>query len=255
MTVNHFNKLMLPISILAISFVLFAASGPKPAPEIGKVINYQGAEYTVFTADPAKHQLTLHWKNADGRLHSSIGNLLKAENGKKIVMITNAGMYTPTQAPVGLYIEKGNKMIPLNTNECDGNFCLKPNGVLYLDRGGPHVTATENYLRETIGKQVHYATQSGPMLVIDGKVHPAFNVKSTSFYIRSGVGIDSIGNVVFAISNQPVNFHSFAMLFKDVFECKNALYLDGAISLMYLPNIRDDRGGKFGPMISVSELP
>ena len=246
---------MLSISILAISFALYAASWQIPSTKIGKVINYQGAEYSVFTADPAKHKITLHWKNADGLLYSSIGNLLKTDNDQKIVMVTNAGMYTPAQAPVGLYIENGVEMVSLNTSNCDGNFCLKPNGVLYIEKSGPHVTAAENYSRETIGKQVHYATQSGPMLVIDGKVHPAFNTSSTSLYIRSGVGIDSMGKTVFAISNQPVNFHAFAMLFKDVFGCKNALYLDGAISLMYLPNIRDDRGGKFGPMISVSELP
>lgn len=170
-------------------------------------------------------------------------------------MVTNAGMYTPTQAPVGLYIENGIEMVSLNTSNCDGNFCLKPNGVFYTDKNGPHVTASENFENETVNKQVHYATQSGPMLVIDGKLHPAFNATSTSPYIRSGVGIDSTGKTVFAISNQPVNFHAFATLFKDVFACKNALYLDGAISLMYLHNIRNDRGGKFGPMISVSELP
>jgi len=255
MTVTHFNKFMLPISILAVSIALYAASGQKPATEIGKVINYRGTEYTVFTADPAKHKITLHWKNADGLLYSSIGNLLKTNNDQKIVMVTNAGMYTPMQAPVGLYIEKGVEMVSLNTNNCDGNFCLKPNGVFYTDKSGPHVTASENFENETVNKQVNYATQSGPMLVIDGKLHPAFNAVSTSLYIRSGVGIDSTGKAVFAISNQPVNFHTFATLFKDVFGCKNALYLDGAISLMYLPKIKDDRGGKFGPMISVSELP
>jgi uncharacterized protein YigE (DUF2233 family) len=255
MTVKHFNKLMLPLGILAIIIGLFAALGHSSNPKTDKLISYHGTEYTTFTADPAKHQIMLHWKNENGQPYSSIGNLLKAQKDAKVLMVTNAGMYTPKQAPVGLYIENGAKLIPLNTNNCDGNFCLKPNGVFYIDKSGPHITATENYLKETVNKSVNYATQSGPMLVIDGNLHPAFNATSSSLYIRSGVGIDSTGKTVFVISNQPVNFHTFASLFKDVFGCKNALYLDGAISLMYLPNIRDDRGGNFGPIISICELP
>jgi uncharacterized protein YigE (DUF2233 family) len=255
MTVKHFNKLMLPLGILAMIIGLYAALGRTPAPTLGKLIRYKGTEFTVFTTDPAKHQITLHWKNAEGQPYSSIGNILKAQKGKKVLMVTNAGMYTPKQAPVGLYIENGTKMVSLNTNDCKGNFCLKPNGVFYIDKVGPHITATKNYLKETVDKSVNYATQSGPMLVINGKLHPAFNATSNSLYIRSGVGIDSTGKAVFAISNQPVNFHTFATLFKDIFGCNNALYLDGAISLMYLPDIRDDRGGNFGPIISVSDVP
>ena len=99
---------------------------------------------------------------------------------------------------------------------------------------------------------IKHATQSGPMLVVDGKIHPAFNPKSTNFYIRNGVGVMADGNVIFIMSEQPVTFYEFAQVFRDRFKCQNALYLDGAISKMYLPGHKLlDTKGKFAGMIAV----
>jgi uncharacterized protein YigE (DUF2233 family) len=91
------------------------------------------------------------------------------------------------------------------------------------------------------------------MLVINGNLHPKFNKGSSNTNIRSGVGITATGQVIFAISDKPVNFYDFATLFRDGLHCANALYLDGAISQMYLPNSRRmDLGGDFGPIVSVT---
>ncbi|QHS58592.1 phosphodiester glycosidase family protein [Chitinophaga agri] len=71
---------------------------------------------------------------------------------------------------------------------------------------------------------------------------------------HSGVGILSNGNVVFIISKEAnTTFFDFASIFKDLFGCSDALYLDGAISKMYLPQHRpEDTGGDFGVIISVT---
>jgi len=60
--------------------------------------------------------------------------------------------------------------------------------------------------------------------------------------------------VVFAISEEPVNLYEFAVLFRDVLRCPDALYLDGVISSLYAPGLkRSDRKAELGPMIGVVE--
>ena len=53
--------------------------------------------------------------------------------------------------------------------------------------------------------------------------------------------------MVFAISETPVNFHTFARLFRDRIGCRNALYLDGTISQFY------DQGDFFGPPVFMTK--
>ena len=103
------------------------------------------------------------------------------------------------------------------------------------------------------GRNIDYANQSGPMLVINKRIHPVFRSRSDSLYIRNGVGIDDRGRVVFAISNEPVNFYTFARFFKQKMRCHNALYLDGNISRMYLPKKgRRSLDGNFAVIFAVT---
>ena len=74
-----------------------------------------------------------------------------------------------------------------------------------------------------------YATQSGPMLVIDGAIHPAFIIGSTDRKLRNGVGVSSPTGVHFVITKGWVNFHEFARFFRDGLGCDNALFLPGKI--------------------------
>ena len=92
------------------------------------------------------------------------------------------------------------------------------------------------------------------MLVINNEHHPAFNHGSKSKKLRSGVGIMEDGRMIFIISNNSItNFHDFATIFKDIYRCKNALFLDGVISKMYIKDINQELGGNFGPIISISK--
>ncbi|MCB0641349.1 MAG: phosphodiester glycosidase family protein, partial [Phaeodactylibacter sp.] len=179
---------------------------------------------------------------------------LMHKEGQRLVFATNAGMFSPSYQPQGLYVEDGRLIKPLDTiQEGYGNFYLQPNGVFCMDSNGTaHVAPTATFAQAL--DTVQFATQSGPMLVIDSAIHPAFTEGSHNKYIRSGVGVLNPHTLVFAISNQPVNFFDFGSLFKDYFGCRNALYLDGAISKMYLPEIgRFELDGQFGPMIGLVE--
>ncbi len=143
------------------------------------------------------------------------------------------------------------KRSPLNLESGDGNFFLKPNGVFLLaDDGTADITKSEDFQRSR--NRVRAATQSGPLLLIDGKINSAFKEGSTNRFVRSGVGLIDSHTVVFVISNEPVNFWDFAQFFRDVLRCRKALYLDGAISKFYLPGYSAGGNG-FGVLIGVAE--
>jgi len=91
------------------------------------------------------------------------------------------------------------------------------------------------------------------MLVIDGELHPRFIPNGTSKNVRNGVGTTTDGNrAVFAISNQVVNFHDFATLFRDHLNLPNALFFDGTISRLYDDaSGRSDFGWQMGPIVGV----
>ena len=229
-------------------------------PDTAYTINYRDQLFDVFETSPPSNesQIAFFLTDAKGKRYKSLGSLEESirNRGGKLVFATNAGMFSPRHEPVGLYIENGQELKKLdNRQDGKGNFYLLPNGVFFLTQSGEsHVMETRRFEQSEQQFQIEQATQSGPMLVIDGQLHPAFNEGSPNRHIRSGVGIISKDRVVFAISREVANFYDFAMLFKEQLGCEQALYLDGAISRMYLPEIgRTDTDGNFGAMIGVWE--
>src|SRR5262249_39716599 len=154
-----------------------------------------------------------------------------ADRGQHLLFAMNAGMYEADGTPVGLYVEGGLQLRSVNTANGPGNFHLKPNGVFFWKGTSAGVMETTRFVRAR--PAVDFATQSGPMLVIDGKLHPSFLPNSTSLKIRNGVGVKDSGQAIFAVSEQPVSFYGFATLFRDILGCANALYLDGSISTLF----------------------
>jgi uncharacterized protein YigE (DUF2233 family) len=160
-------------------------------------------------------------------------------------------MYRPDFSPVGLYVEHGKQLRPLNLASGKGNFCMKPNGVFALMKSGARIVESSRY--PTIKRSTIFATQSGPMLVLNGKLHPSFGRNSPSRLMRNGVGVVSPQQVVFAITEDPVNFHEFATFFRDGLHSPNALFLDGSISSLYSPKLkRNDAWAELGPMLAVT---
>lgn len=172
-------------------------------------------------------------------------------NGRRVVWAMNAGMYHPDRSPVGLLVSNAEERAPLVTRRGTGNFFLVPNGVFAVTRSSIDVETTSAW-QNGLHFEPEQATQSGPMLVVAGELHPAFEKDSPSRLIRNGVGIAAAG-VVMAISTSRVNFYEFASLMRDL-GCANALYLDGNVSSVFAPELeRRDSGLGLGPVIVVSE--
>ncbi|WP_137934631.1 phosphodiester glycosidase family protein [Mesorhizobium comanense] len=213
---------------------------------------FETASYFVCEVDPRRYSIELFWKDPAGKPYQSLHNLDNAQRaaGRTLLFATNAGMYHPDLRPVGLYVERGVEMAGVKTGSGSGNFSLQPNGIFYIGGGKAAVRATRDFVRKR--PSTDYATQSGPMLVIDGELHPKFQADSTSRKTRDGVGVRKDGVAVFAISNGTVTFHAFARLFRDALGCDNALFLDGSISSLLAPAInRNDDYWNLGPMIGV----
>lgn len=210
-------------------------------------------DFVTYIANPKKETVTFYYKNDKQANFQSLNNLKQwlNTNNKELVFAMNGGMYTKDKSPQGLFIENGLIKTKLDTSSSAGNFYLKPNGVFYLtNKNEAKVVTTETFINN---KNIKFATQSGPMLVVDGKIHNAFKVSSTNLNIRNGVGILPNGHVLFALSKKDVNFYDFASFFKEK-GCKNALYLDGFVSRMYCPShnwIQTD--GDFGVIIAVTK--
>ena len=173
----------------------------------------------------------------------------------------NAGMYNEQYAPIGYTVIEGKEIRALNLKQGGGNFHLLPNGVVWWDKAGKVRISESNALSEQLKNgqaQPWYASQSGPMLVIDNEIHPQFNADSTSAKFRNGIGVCSDGddnNIQFINSNQPVTFYQFAALFKDDLKCPNALFLDGGIaSSFYAPSIGKHDKKDMGVIIGVVEI-
>lgn len=212
-----------------------------------------GVHYVACTFDPARASIALRNRAADGKPYGAFEPLFRQmlAAGELPVFAMNGGMYESDETPVGFYVEDGKELKAANTRSGWGNFHLKPNGVFWLAEGKAGVEETGAYLSR--GAKPDFATQSGPMLVIEGRLHPAFLPDSDSLKIRNGVGVDREGRVHFVVSDDPVRFYDMAVLFRDALGCPNALFLDGSISSLYAPELgRFDRIYPMGPIITVS---
>ena len=214
---------------------------------------FEDVPMTVCTADPGTEDIRLFLNDEAGKPLGSFSAIADSlPKGQTLAFAMNAGMYHPDRRPVGLYVEEGREIAPIVTREGPGNFALLPNGVFCLSEGRASVIESRRFDRD--GVTCDYASQSGPMLVIDGVLHPKFLPKSDSRYYRNGVGVDADGRLHAVISDEPVNFHRFARFFRDVLQTPNALYFDGKVSRLYAPSLnRHDIGFPMGPMLGVVE--
>ncbi|CCV06558.1 conserved exported hypothetical protein [Mesorhizobium metallidurans STM 2683] len=226
--------------------------GELPAP--CRDFNFEAVPYVVCEIDLRGYDVGVFHAGADGKAYGSLEKFDKAMagEGRPVLLAMNAGMYHEDLSPVGLLVEEGHELAPLNLADGEGNFFLKPNGVFLVRKDGK-AAVMETNAYATARPDAAFATQSGPMLVIDGRLHPRFEENGVSRYIRNGVGVRDTDTVVLAISRSQVSFGSFARLFRDALHCPNALFFDGVVSAL---SNGDGTivGGKYpaGPIIAVS---
>ena len=216
---------------------------------------FEKASFTRCTVNPAKDDLRLFWRGTDDQplgFFSNLKSFVQSQN-LRLKFAMNAGMFRTDLSPAGHYVEQGTQYRQVMRKEGPGNFGMLPNGVFCKSVSTARVYETNDFVQQS--PACEYATQSGPMLVIDGKLHPRFLENSTSKFIRNGVGTSDHGNEIhFVISNTVVTFHQFARYFKDRLGINNALYLDGNVSNIFAPAIiRFGVGRPVGPMFAVVE--
>ena len=197
-------------------------------------------------------KLKLFLNDTQGLPYKKFSAIQKQNKNCQISFAMNAGMYHANFAPVGLYIENKKQISALNLQKNQfGNFFMQPNGVLAWNASKAQITTTDQYAKT--GFKADYATQSGPMLVINAQINRIFEKGAESLKIRNGVGIK--GNTLFfVISRKKINFYDFADIFKTQLKVEQALYLDGSISSAFIPQAkRNDQVYDLGPMLAYDQ--
>lgn len=215
---------------------------------------WNGLGFSICEVDTTTEDLRLFLTDPGGAAYGSFDavNARLGAQAEQLVFAMNAGMYHEDRSPVGHYRENGEDLRGIIASAGPGNFGMLPNGVFCIGADRAWVIETTEYETRDPA-DCRDATQSGPMLVIDGELHPRFLPDSTSRYIRNGVGVNADGTRAwFVMSRLPVTFHEFGSLFRDHLETPQALYFDGNISRLYAPQLdRNDLGFRMGPIVGV----
>ncbi len=225
--------------------------------------------YSLYVVNTTRMDMRIDDNKGRGATLLSQYKQLQATGIEPIAMM-NGGMFDPDYGPTGLLITP-QKHYALNEQTGTGNFYLNPNGVFVIDQKGKgFVMKTADFaskyaykFKKPLPKKVgdiKYATQSGPMLVINGKINKLFTKGSTNLNIRNGVGTFSDPNkthyVLMLLSEDKTNFYDFSFIFQSL-GADNALYLDGFVSRLFFKETPDskstpDNTQTLGPIISVS---
>ena len=235
------NRKILSFIIVAVGLIgIFA---------FAQIENENNSNILSHIVDLKKQDLKLYWKNGKGQNFKNFKSLNSWLNSKSEILVfaMNGGMYKKDFSPQGLFIENGIVKSKIDTLQNGyGNFYMQPNGIFYItNENKGFVCKTSDFRNENI----KYATQSGPLLMVNGKIHHKFRKGSKNLNIRNGVGILPNGKLIFAMSKQKINFYDFAEYFKSL-GCKDALYLDGFVSKTYLPEKGFNKmEGNFGVII------
>lgn len=214
---------------------------------------FDGSRFTVCPVDTARHTIDIVWADKGGMPYRAFHVYAENNDITGVRFAMNAGMFHLDGSPVGLLKVDGRQVERLQTADGPGNFHMKPNGVFFVAKGKVGIETSDDF---AVRKSVDAATQSGPMLLIKGALHPAFQNDGPSRLIRNGVGVRGSTKAFFAISEDPVSFGKFARLFRDRLDCSDALYFDGTVSSLWVPRqSREDKSVPFGPMIVVRDKP
>jgi uncharacterized protein YigE (DUF2233 family) len=238
---------------LLVVLVLLTACGsasPTQFPDSPcEIRSFEGSRFTVCSVSHGRVEVMSGSGAAPARTFADLEKSLGV-GAANVAFAMNAGMFDEQGRAIGLLVENGKQLHAINLHRGGGNFGLLPNGVFLVRASGTAEVVTGDRYRPS--PDIRFATQSGPMLVIDGKLHPKFDPDGESRNIRNGVGIAPNGTPMFVISNDSVSFGKLARFFRDDLKAQNALYFDGAVSSLWDPaDERRDMHDQLGPMVVV----
>lgn len=235
---------------LAAALLLAGCGAPaKPVDAACTAVIFEQARFTDCIARPGLDQVRLVTDPQLRDLPALIDRLGNAAAQVRFAM--NGGMYNDAGQPIGLAVNDGKLIHPLNRKPGPGNFHLLPNGVFSAEPDGWHVRTSDAFAALPPGR-ASMATQSGPMLVIAGQLHPKIAPDGTSLHVRNAVGIDAQRRAHFVISDEAVSFGKLARLLRDRLGCRDALFLDGSVSSLWDPAAgRIDQLAQLGPLLVV----
>lgn len=168
----------------------------------------------VFRIDLKKNKLDLIMAN-DLSLHNASVDAF-AHHTKALITI-NGGFFDQNYHPLGLRIGNQQQHSPLKR--------ISWWGIFYVKNQTPHLSSLGQYISDN---QVDFAVQSGPRLLIKGKI-PSLK---TGYAERSALGITPDGRVIILVTNNsPMTTTALAQLLKtSPLNCRDALNLDGGSS-------------------------
>jgi uncharacterized protein YigE (DUF2233 family) len=204
-----------------------AAAGPSAC----EAVTFEDVVLTHCVADPAQHRIGMANLGTDKQPFGSLGAFAGSVDPGTIAFAINGGMYGDDLKAIGYYVQNG----------------------VFFGTGGSWRVLGSNTFFETVGDRPEFGTQSGPLLLIDGNLHPEIQDDGPSKAIRNAVGVDASGKAHFVISGAPVSFGQLARYYRDVLKVSNALYLDGAMSSLWDPATERLDKGRVGPIIVVTK--
>ncbi len=229
------------------------ATGTTQVESACRSIIFEDTPLTHCLATPSRHRISMDLGPSGDEPYRSLTAYSREHSADTIAFAMNAGMYDEDGNPIGYFVEDGDRLQTLNTADGEGNFHMKPNGVFFGSGETWEVRTTEDFLAN-VRERPQFGTQSGPMLVVDGRLHPDISQDGESRLIRNAVGVDERGRAHFVISNAAISFGKLARFYRDELGVKNALYLDGNVSSLWNPATdRLDTGAPIGPIVVVEK--
>lgn len=247
-----------PVARVQVSGTPTQTAIPSPSATIASQVEstcrsviFENTPITDCIAIPERHRIATALANSDGANFRSLSAFAESRDPLTIAFAVNAGMFDDEGDPIGYFVEGGERTKELNTADGEGNFHMKPNGVFFGTGDSWEIRTAQDFL-ENVSDRPDFGTQSGPMLVVNGRLHPEIRDDGPSRTIRNAVGIDERGRAHFVISSAPISFGKLARFYRDELKVKNALYLDGSVSQLWNPATeRLDSGAPIGPILVI----
>lgn len=246
-----------PVARVQVGGKATATASPSPSPSIASQVEsacrsviFENTPLTDCIAIPQRHRIATALAGPEGNFRS-LTSFAAGRDPRTIAFAVNAGMFDDAGDPIGYFVEGGERKKELNTADGEGNFHMKPNGVFFGTGDNWEIRTAADFLAN-VTERPQFGTQSGPMLVVNGRLHSEIRDDGPSRTIRNAVGIDDQGRAHFVISAAPISFGKLARFYRDALKVKNALYLDGSVSQLWNPATgRLDGGAPIGPILVV----